>query len=90
MVIFALSPCLLVRYARYSAKQIMGPGVPTRQDKYRRMEEFAFANLDKYDSSSLVATYIRRHYYSECFFKMGTRLFMRGPIMLVMACHICL
>ena len=85
MVIFALLAMFAgIGYARYSAKAAMGLGAQLRQDEYRRMEEFAFANLDKYDSSSLVTRLTSDVTIIQNAFAMGTRPFMRGPIMLVM------
>ena len=85
MVIFALFAMFAgIGYARYSAKAAMGLGAQLRQDEYRRMEEFAFANLDKYDSSSLVTRLTSDVTIIQNAFAMGTRPFMRGPIMLVM------
>lgn len=85
MVVFALLAMLAgIGYARYSAKAAMGLGAQLRQDEYRRMEEFAFANLDRYDSSSLVTRLTSDVTIIQNAFAMGTRPFMRGPIMLVM------
>ena len=85
MVVFALLAMFAgIGYARYSAKAAMGLGAQLRQDEYRRMEEFAFANLDKYDSSSLVTRLTSDVTIIQNAFAMGTRPFMRGPIMLVM------
>jgi len=85
MVVFALLAMFAgIGYARYSAKAAMGLGAQLRQDEYRRMEEFAFANLDKYDSSSLVTRLTSDVTIIQNAFAMGIRPFMRGPIMLVM------
>ena len=43
-----------IGYARFSARAAMGLGARLREDEFACMQGFAFANLDRFDTSSLV------------------------------------
>lgn len=73
-----------IGYARFSARAAMGLGARLREDEFARMQGFAFANLDRFDMSSLVTRLTSDITVIQNAVAMGTRPFMRGPIMLVM------
>lgn len=73
-----------IGYARFSARAAMGLGARLREDEFACMQGFAFANLDRFDSSSLVTRLTSDVTIIQNAIAMGTRPFMRGPIMLIM------
>ena len=73
-----------IGYARFSARAAMGLGARLREDEFACMQGFAFANLDRFDTSSLVTRLTSDVTIIQNAIAMGTRPFMRGPIMLIM------
>lgn len=84
MVVVALlaSVCGL-GYSRFSAKAAMGFGANLREAEYAHLQEYAFANLDEFESSSLVTRLTTDITVIQNAFVMGVRPLLRSPVMLV-------
>ncbi len=74
-----------IGYARYSAKAASGTGAQLRQDEYRRMEVSLLLQILISTIHPLVTRLTSDVTIIQNAFAMGTRPFMRGPIMLVAA-----
>lgn len=70
-------------YSRFSAKAAMGFGANLREAEYAHLQEYAFANLDEFESSSLVTRLTTDITVIQNAFVMGVRPLLRSPVMLV-------
>ena len=71
-------------YARFSARAAMGLGANLRDAEYAHLQEFSFANLDDFESSSLVTRLTTDVTVIQNALVSGTRPLVRGPVILVM------
>ena len=70
-------------YSHFSAKAAMGFGANLREAEYAHLQEYAFANLDEFESSSLVTRLTTDITVIQNAFVMGVRPLLRSPVMLV-------
>ena len=70
-------------YSHFSAKAAMGFGANLREAEYAHLQEYAFANLDEFESSSLVTRLTSDITVIQNAFVMGVRPLLRSPVMLV-------
>lgn len=70
-------------YSRFSAKAAMGFGANLREAEYAHLQQYAFANLDEFESSSLVTRLTTDITVIQNAFVMGVRPLLRSPVMLV-------
>ena len=80
--LLALATGLL--YARYSARAAYGWGARIREAQYERVQQFAFANLDRFETSSLVTRLTTDVTVIQNAVNGGFRPMVRGPVMLVL------
>ncbi len=71
-------------YARFAAKAAYGWGAQVRQAQYERVQQFSFANLDHFETSSLVTRMTTDVTVLQNAVNGGFRPLVRGPVMLVM------
>ena len=71
-------------YARLSARAAMGLGANLRRAEFAHIQDFAFSNLDSFESSSLVTRMTTDVTVIQNALVMGFRPMLRGPSMLVM------
>ncbi|AEB07551.1 ABC transporter related protein [Coriobacterium glomerans PW2] len=71
-------------YARFSARTAVGLGTNLRQAEYEKIQTFAFGNLDRYQTSSLVTRMTTDITVIQNAVASGFRPLVRGPVMLVM------
>ena len=71
-------------YARFSARAAMGLGANLRDAEYAHLQGFSFANLDDFESSSLVTRLTTDVTVIQNALVSGTRPLVRGPVILVM------
>ena len=71
-------------YARFSARAAMGLGARLREAEYAHLQEFSFANLDGFESSSLVTRLTTDVTVIQNAMVSGTRPLVRGPSIVVM------
>lgn len=79
-----LSLALGLGYARFSARAAVGLGTNLRRAEYEAIQGFAFQNLDRYQTSSLVTRMTTDITVIQNAFSGGFRPMVRGPVMLVM------
>ena len=70
-------------YARCSARASMGLGASLREAEYAHLQSFSFANLDAFETSSLVTRLTTDVTVVQNAVVMGTRPLVRGPSALV-------
>ncbi len=71
-------------YARLSARAAMGLGARLREAEYAHLQGFSFANLDDFETSSLVTRLTTDVTVIQNALVSGTRPLMRGPSILVL------
>lgn len=79
----AVAGALGMGYARFSAQVAMGFGAGLREAEYAHVQDFAFSNLDDFDTSSLVTRMTTDVTVIQNALVMGFRPMLRGPVMLV-------
>ena len=71
-------------YARFAARAAYGWGANIRQAQYERVQDYAFSNLDRFESSSLVTRLTSDVTVLQNAINGGLRPLVRSPVMLVM------
>ncbi len=71
-------------YARFAARTAYGWGSRVREAQYERVQKYAFANLDHFETSSLVTRMTTDVTVLQNAINGGFRPLVRGPVMLVM------
>ena len=79
---FALITGLL--YARFGARAAFGLGANMRIAEYEKVQHYAFSNLDRFDTSSLITRMTTDVTVIQNAINGGLRPLMRSPIMLIM------
>ena len=71
-------------YARYAARASYGVGARIREAEYAKVQEYAFANLDHFETSSLITRMTTDVTVLQNAINGGFRPLVRGPSMLVL------
>ena len=71
-------------YARFSARGAYGWGARIRQAQFEQVQKYAFSNLDRFDTSSLVTRMTTDVTVIQNAINGGLRPMVRGPVMLVL------
>lgn len=71
-------------YARFAAKTAYGWGAEIRQAQYEKVQQFAFSNLDHFETSSLVTRMTTDVTVLQNAINGGFRPLVRSPILLIM------
>lgn len=71
-------------YARFAAKMSYGWGAQIREAQYEQVQRYAFANLDHFDTSSLITRMTTDVTVLQNAVNGGFRPLIRGPVLLVM------
>lgn len=71
--------------ARFAAKAGMGFGANVRGELFKRIQSFSFANIDRFSTPSLITRITTDTNTIQMGYTMVIRMFVRSPIMLVMA-----
>ena len=71
-------------YARYAARASYGFGARLRQAQYAKVQEYAFGNLDHFETSSLITRMTTDVTVVQNAINGGFRPLVRGPSMLVL------
>ena len=71
-------------YARYAARASYGFGARIRQAQYAKVQEYAFGNLDRFETSSLITRMTTDVTVVQNAINGGFRPLVRGPSMLVL------
>ena len=85
MVLCALLALLTgLLYARYAARAAYGFGSRIREAEFEKVQQYAFSNLDHFETSSLVTRMTTDVTVLQNAFTGGLRPMMRGPSMLIL------
>lgn len=71
-------------YARFAARASYGLGAQVREVEYQKVQQFAFSNLDHFETSSLVTRMTTDITVLQNAVNGGLRPLVRGPVMLIM------
>ena len=71
-------------YARYAARASYGLGARIREAQYEKVQKYSFANLDHFDTSSLVTRMTTDVTVIQNSINGGLRPMIRGPVMLIL------
>lgn len=86
MVVMALVALLFgLGSAAFSSRAGMGFGANLRAAEYARVQSFAFSNIEKFSTASLVTRLTSDVNAMQMTLMMGMRLLVRAPVMLVSA-----
>ena len=86
MILYALLSLLCGAVASYfSSTAAMGFGSEVRKAIFNKVQEFSFANIDKFSTASLVTRLTTDINNTQNAFLMSIRLLVRAPVMLVSA-----
>lgn len=80
--LFALITGLL--YARFAARAAYGWGASIREAQYEKVQNYAFSNLDHFETSSLITRMTTDVTVLQNAINGGFRPMVRGPMMLIM------
>lgn len=80
--LLALATGLL--YARFAARAAYGLGARIREAEYAKVQDYAFSNLDRFETSSLVTRMTTDITVVQNAIIGGLRPMVRGPVMLIM------
>ena len=71
-------------YARFAARASCGFGASVREAEYANIQTYAFSNLDRFDTSSLVTRMTTDITVVQNAVNAGIRPMVRGPVMLIL------
>lgn len=71
-------------YARFAARASYGFGARVREAEYAKIQTYAFCNLDRFDTSSLVTRMTTDITVVQNAINAGIRPMVRGPVMLIL------
>lgn len=71
-------------YARYAARAAYGWGAQLRRAQYERVQDYAFTNLDRFETSSLITRITTDVTVLQNAINGGFRPMVRGPVLLIM------
>ena len=80
--VFALATGLM--YARFAARAAYGWGAEIRKAEYRKLQGFAFSDIDRFETSSLVTRLTSDATVMQNAINGGLRPLVRSPILLVL------
>ena len=71
-------------YARFAARAAYGWGARIRESEYEKLQRYAFSNIDKFETSSLVTRMTSDITVMQNTINNGLRPLVRAPVMLVL------
>lgn len=91
---FAMVGCAFISlvlgafYARFAARAGQGFGAALREEEYRRVQGYSFANMDRFSTPSLITRLTGDVTILQNTISNGLRPMVRGPVMLLIAVFI--
>lgn len=85
LVLAAVSMTCGVLASKYAAYASQGFGANLRQCLFDRVQEFSFADIDRFSSASLITRMTNDVNNMTMMLSMGLRMLVRAPVMLVVA-----
>ena len=89
LVLAAVSMFCGVMAAKYAAFASQGFGGNLRQCLFDKVQEFSFADIDRFSSASLITRITNDVNNMTMMLAMGLRMLVRAPVMLIVALVIC-
>jgi ATP-binding cassette subfamily B protein len=89
LVLAVISMYCGVSAAKYAANGSQGFGANLRQAMYNKVQDFSFADIDKFSSASLITRMTNDVNVIQMMLAMGLRIVTRSPVMLVAALIVC-
>ena len=89
LVLAAVSMFCGVMAAKYAAFASQGFGGNLRQCLFDKVQEFSFADIDRFSSASLITRMTNDVNAMTMMLAMGLRMLVRAPVMLIVALVIC-
>jgi len=89
LVLAAVSMFCGVMAAKYAAFASQGFGGKLRQCLFDKVQEFSFADIDRFSSASLITRMTNDVNAMTMMLAMGLRMLVRAPVMLIVALVIC-
>ena len=71
-------------YARFAARAAYGWGARIREKEYEKLQEYAFSNIDRFETSSLVTKMTSDITVMQNTINNGLRPLVRAPVMLIL------
>jgi ATP-binding cassette subfamily B multidrug efflux pump len=90
LVLSAISMLSGVFSAKYAAISSQGFGKNLRKGMFDKVQEFSFADIDRFSSASLITRMTNDVNNIQMMVGMGLRILVRAPVMLIAALTICL
>lgn len=84
VIVAAIAGLLGFGYSQFAARVAMGFGAALREAQYSHIQHYSFANLDHFESSSLITRITTDVTVIQNALVNGFRPLCRGPVMLVM------
>jgi len=85
LIMVALSITCGIMGGKYAAKASVGLATNLRNDIYKKIQSFSFANIDKFSVSSLITRMTTDINYVQMAFQMCIRIVVRAPLMLIVS-----
>ena len=90
LAVTAVSMLCGVLAARYAAYSSQGFGANLRQSLFDKVQEFSFADIDRFSSASLITRMTNDVNAMTMTLSMSLRMLVRAPVMLLVSLVICL
>ena len=90
LVLSAISMLTGIFSAKYAAVSSQGFAKNLRKGLFDRIQEFSFADIDRFSSASLITRMTNDVNNIQMMVGMGLRILVRAPVMLIVALVICL
>ena len=92
-VMLGLAVCSMLAGAasvKFAARSSQGFGANLRKAMFDRVQEFSFADIDRFSSASLITRLTNDVNNIQSMVNMGLRILIRAPFMLIAALAVCL
>jgi ATP-binding cassette subfamily B multidrug efflux pump len=89
LVLAAISMFCGVSAAKYAAIGSQGFGANLRKALFNKVQEFSFADIDRFSSGSLITRMTNDVNAIQMMVAMGLRILVRAPVMLIAALGVC-
>jgi len=92
LIMLVLALCSMITgvgSAKYSSKASQGLGANLRKALFDHVQEFSFADIDRFSSASLITRLTNDVNNIQMMVNMGLRMLVRAPVMLLAALYVC-
>lgn len=89
LLLAVLSMISGVSSAKFSSEASQGFGANLRQAMFHKVQDFSFADIDRFSSASLITRMTNDVNNIQVMLNMGLRIVVRSPVMLIAALIVC-